>query len=152
MYHVPLDIIKYWYLLIKRNWTFYKTNSKGSPSSCVMQYILYTVTLSFLPPTMLYPPLKITRGLRSKKKGIRGKTATLNHQALTKPLALVTVTIPASFILALSAMNLPSVGMDLPVLDFCFMKLSYVDDILFIYSNLLNILLRCGTRPYEWGT
>ena len=64
-------------------------------------------------------PLKTTTGSPSRTKSAGGRSTTLYHQTLTRPLVAAAVTVPVYPELALLTTNMPVVKVDHPLLNFC---------------------------------
>ena len=77
-----------------------------------------------LPLTALSHPLKTPVGMLPQTKSARRGSTILYHQVVTGPLAAAAATVPDSYVSAIPVMNVPVVGVDGPLLDFHFEKLS----------------------------
>ena len=96
-----LDTSLWWGIIVFPGLYCKASDSKTTwkKSFCACHYChppkLTTVMSGISTPTMLFPPLEIPAGPLSRTKGSGGETAIICHQALSRPLDVAAVTVPA---------------------------------------------------------
>ena len=94
---------------------------------------------------MWFPPFKTPAGLLTRKRA-----ATLSHQILWKLSTVPAATVPSCFTSTWSTTNIPTVGMDRPLLDLRLTKLSHDDIYIYIYIYVCVCVCVCIITIYVY--